>query len=587
MAGLQKVKPSFLTLCMTAFFNLSNHAQVENHIIGSNGYDFGNAIVVDSLGYVYITGTTGAPAGFAPGSRFFGTPGNNDVFISKYDNTFTRHIKTVFIGSSLDDEGLSLALSNDGKTLYISGTTKNPADFGPSRVIIGNTGDKDVFIARLDAGLDSLYQITILASPEKDEGHEVAVGYDGSVFLTGQAGNDNFICTSCPQKIEYGDSDGNVEAFVSRLTPDLVHLKTTLLTSDAEDEAYAIAFDHNHYVYITGRTKNYDDFACNKEYYGGQPLFKVGYSAFVARLTYDLQCRKTGILASDIVSDVIRDVVIDDQGYVYVGGLTESPGTFPKSPKYYHGTTGGTADGFIVKLNNSLNNHIATAMLSSTDKDKVYSLSLDGNGHIVAAGYTMNRGNFGDNRTIMGNTGDEDVFIAILDNSLASMVKTYIIGSNQTDIYYSVFVDAKGHIHATGETADWQTYGDDRVVTGTTGSSREIFITTVRATNPAGLCHTPQPIYTSRITPASARLNWAAPSSTTRVEIRGKPLANASWRYLHALPAPPYRQVNGLQNQVTYIWQIRSLCDGWTDTSAWSPPDTFTAKCQPPDTLWA
>ncbi len=433
-------------------------------ILASGGTDYAYEVAAATNGDIYVVGQTGTTSDFVtPTHTHGGSTGGSDAYVSRFDSDMNL-LATTIISSSGSDESLGLTIDTSNGNVFVCGTTKNAADFSVNPITWGTPAinERNGFVAKLNPGLDTLYATTIICSNEKDEAHSVLVGYNSDVFVTGQVGHrGTFACNGCPEKVSKGDSNGNVEAFITKMSNDLsTHMKTVILTSDAEDESYVVKADQNNQIFIAGRTKNYDDFADNKEYYGGSPNIKVGYSAFVARFNYNLGLQKTGILASEIVSDVIRTLLIDNNGNIYVAGLTEDANTFPKSPKYYYGNS-FTPDAFVVRLNNSLNNHGATAILCSSDKDKAYGLCMDANQNIVIAGYSMNPTNFGQNQNHNGHIGDEDGFVITLTNDLSSHISTDIYSSDGIDIIYDIAYTADGGMVVVGDTDDSPNLTDD------------------------------------------------------------------------------------------------------------------------------
>jgi len=93
---------------------------------------------------------------------------------------------------------------------------------------------------------------------------------------------------------------------------------------------------------------------------------------------------------------------------------------------------------------------------------------------------------------------------------------------------------------------------------------------------------------TTQVTFSSARLNWLPVNAAHHRQIRGKRTGNPQWIYLN-IPAgsPDYKDVYNLPVNTEFVWQIRSWCDASeTDSSAWSPADTFTTGCFSPDSNW-
>ncbi len=99
-------------------------------------------------------------------------------------------------------------------------------------------------------------------------------------------------------------------------------------------------------------------------------------------------------------------------------------------------------------------------------------------------------------------------------------------------------------------------------------------------------CETPDSLHTTKLTPTSARLHWSAVAAIDAYQIRGRNVNGFTWVYLLHPAATNARDVFGLTNNQTYVWQIRTFCNGGADTSLWSMIDTFSTNCYAPDSNW-
>ncbi|RMH02107.1 MAG: hypothetical protein D6706_00795, partial [Chloroflexi bacterium] len=109
---------------------------------------------------------------------------------------------------------------------------------------------------------------------------------------------------------------------------------------------------------------------------------------------------------------------------------------------------------------------------------------------------------------------------------------------------------------------------------------------TVESAQP--VCPVVTGLYVDHITPVEARLRWIPNTATSSgYQIRGRAINSSVWKYL-IVPggSTDRRVVQGLFNNMTVVWQIRSFCNGTADTSAWSVLDTFTTGCQVTDSVW-
>jgi len=115
-----------------------------------------------------------------------------------------------------------------------------------------------------------------------------------------------------------------------------------------------------------------------------------------------------------------------------------------------------------------------------------------------------------------------------------------------------------------------------------------IQLDTVEYECPPVFCSIPTNIYTSNITPTSARLNWDTTDRADHYQIQGRRTGNSNWTLINISSGEPnFKNVYGLSNNNTYEWQIRTWCDvAESEASDWSALDSFTTNCLTPDTIW-
>ncbi len=103
--------------------------------LGGSGDDRGDAIALDALKQVYITGWTASadfPQEYGPGS---GLPygGDSDAFLAKLSNQGSALLYSSFMGGNTDDEGQALAVDSAEQAYLVGRTTSAdfPAYSGP------------------------------------------------------------------------------------------------------------------------------------------------------------------------------------------------------------------------------------------------------------------------------------------------------------------------------------------------------------------------------------------------------------------------------------------------------------------------
>jgi len=145
---------------------------LEGTFIGGSDSDYGNSIVIDSGGNVYVTGETKSTDYPTPGGYDTSNNGRGDVFVSKLNNTLISLLAGTFIGGSNDDYGESIALDSGGN-VYVTGwtfSTDYPTIFGCYDT--SYNGGQDVLVSKLDSNL-SVFVTDIEAN-----------GSDGPITIT-------------------------------------------------------------------------------------------------------------------------------------------------------------------------------------------------------------------------------------------------------------------------------------------------------------------------------------------------------------------------------------------------------------------
>jgi hypothetical protein len=216
--------------------------------LGGHADDEGSAIAVDNAGNIYVAGITTSvdfPASGTPG-------GNLDVFVTKLNSSGTIVLSSTYIGGSKADDARALAVDASGN-VYVAGVTQSP-NFPthtplPSHATL--LGDSDAFVFKLSTTGAGLIFSTYLGGTGSEEGHGIAIDSAQNVYVTGDTTSTDFPTVSPRQAA----SGGNLDAFVSKLSPAGTSLLySTYLGGSDTDSASAIAADAAGNVTIVGST---------------------------------------------------------------------------------------------------------------------------------------------------------------------------------------------------------------------------------------------------------------------------------------------------------------------------------------------
>jgi len=151
----------------------SSGTQVWTQQFGTASDDRGNAVAVDSVGNIYISGhTSGSLGGPNAGSR--------DPFLAKYDASGNQ-LWARQIGTAGDDRGFALAVDSTGNA-FISGFTDGDLQGF-------NEGSSDVYLAKYDS-IGNLLWTDQFGTLDTDEGRALAVDSIGNVYSGGYTNGD-------------------------------------------------------------------------------------------------------------------------------------------------------------------------------------------------------------------------------------------------------------------------------------------------------------------------------------------------------------------------------------------------------------
>jgi len=230
--------------------------------VGGTGTEYTQGLALDAAGDVYVSGYTYS-------SDFHGTAGGAqaardgstyaDAFIAKLDAGLTTLDQATYFGGASDEYGRSLAIGPSGD-VYISGDTYStdiPGTSGGAQAI--SAGGSEVFLARFNAGLSSLYQATYLGTIDNEWAYSMAIGPSGDVYVAGTTSNGAFPYTAGGAQDTYGG--GSSDAYLTRFNAALTQiLQSTFFGGTGMDESgfqgNKLAIDAAGDVYLVGDTRS-------------------------------------------------------------------------------------------------------------------------------------------------------------------------------------------------------------------------------------------------------------------------------------------------------------------------------------------
>ena len=347
----------------------------------------------------------------------------SDGFVLKCNADLDTILSSTFIGEDGFDVAYGIAVARDG-TVYVAGETTGPPRDGTAFPTSPDAYDttsglyqkSKAFVIHLNSELQTLMASTLLGydgeKPDDslldDRAYDVAIDANDAVVVAGMTKSELFPVTgNCAD----GSFEGNSEAFVSKFDPDLKHLLASTFLGGADKErANVLGIAADNEIVVAGWTMSSDFPVVQGNY---DTSYHAREDAFVTRLNSELTVIRASTFLGGISHEQVSDMVVGDDGSVFVCGGTASP-DFPVTGNFHDNSFNGIqsandffqGDGFITILDHSLTALSASTYLGGGWFDHITSI-LVRNDDIVVAGETSST----DFPYMTVNIGDSDTFI--------------------------------------------------------------------------------------------------------------------------------------------------------------------------------
>ena len=342
--------------------------------LSGSGVDTVSNMALDSLGRVYVIGTTTSPDfPTTIGALQAHAAATNQFFFAKLNpalNTANSLQYSTYIGGSTPANGVVVggAVAVDANfNVYLAGGT-NFTDMGTPQPWIANAyksgeqGGLDVWAAKLNAPPANTQQYALdYGTYFGGTGTDVAYGVatDGTdTYITGSTTSTNITVPNTTLAFQSANGGGISDAFVAKFGVPAISGTTqgtvpldyfSYLGGSAQDAGLSIAADTLGNAYVTGLTAgNFHTANAFQSGFGGG-----SFDAFVARLnttgTSTTASTSTSSYLGGSGTDIGTSIALDSSLNTYVTG--ETAGTFPTmSPLTGGGSLSGPSDAFVAQL---------------------------------------------------------------------------------------------------------------------------------------------------------------------------------------------------------------------------------------------
>ena len=287
---------------------------------GGTGKDQFNDVQIDLSGNLITTGLTQSN-NLAKNARYDNSYNQkNDAFVAKFKDSTGSLVWFNYIGGSEDDEGLGITSDSAENILVVGKTNSNglSSRLNSNYTIHDNTkNNQDGFLAKFDSS-GQRYFITYFGGTASDYANSVTSGLEDTIFICGTTRSSNGISNS-------NSARGDDDIFIARFTEKGALSRSCYFGDTLSDKSSSINF-FPPFVYMVGTTNSQKKIAQN----GHQNTLNLGTNtqssntdALLVKFDHTLNVQWATYYGGDNPDDG-SGVVVDDYGYIYMIGSTES-----------------------------------------------------------------------------------------------------------------------------------------------------------------------------------------------------------------------------------------------------------------------
>jgi gliding motility-associated-like protein len=348
---------------------------------------------------------------------------NNNIVTFKtgsYDENYDVIIDPAIIMGSYSGAGdqtiANCSAFDTINNLYSSGTAIDgmyPVSTGAYRTSYAGMGD--VVISKYNALGTSQIFATYLGGYLRDMSASIIIDNSNRILVCGNTFSPDFPTTiGCIDGSFAGDTI-NRDAYISILNNSgsaLLH--STFIGGMFDEEITDIRLDNSLNIYVCGST-NSIDFTTTAGVFDN--TYNGGYDAFVCKTNSTL----TSLISSTFIGASANEnglgINLDKFNNIYIMGKTFSS-TFPTTTSAVGRTYRGSGDGFVTRLNNSMN-LLASSFISTTMADYA-KMGIHDSGYVYILAYT--EGLVSRYPSCKASSGFGGVFLSCYKENLDSLV---------------------------------------------------------------------------------------------------------------------------------------------------------------------
>jgi PKD repeat protein len=363
---------------------------------------------------------------------------------------------STLIGGSGYDEATNMNIDPNGNVIITGSTTNSTTNFPttPGAYNVKHNLYTDIFVTKFKNDGSGLLFSTYLSGSSSEFGMGVMLDNDENVILAGYSSSSDF-----PVTIDAYDTsaNGKNDFVIVKMNSNCSKiLYSTYIGGSGMDYANSAFLYNRTDLYITG--ESYDDvtdFPTTSNSYCPNNNGRSDMILMCMNMSTNSIVFSTFVGGSE--SDNAKSIVLNKDGYVYVGGTTRDGTTdFPTTSGAFSTTHNGQNDVFVLKMDKNGKRLIYSTFIGGNSNEICWAITVNKLGEAFITGNTDNYGTVTVNYPTTTNSfdtslnGGDDVFVTRLDSKGSSLIYSTFIGGKQGDSGSALTVDAYDNCYITG-----------------------------------------------------------------------------------------------------------------------------------------
>ena len=311
---------------------------------GGTEHDIAEAITVDKLGNVIITGHTESTNNMATAGSY--QPNYNfgyDVYLAKFNANGTL-LWCTYYGDSGLDEAYSIACDTLNN-IYITGLTQSIVGIStPGVHQINQNGFQDAYIAKFDAINGFLLWGTYYGGLAGERGNAIKVSNTGYIYVGGNTSSTNGIATINSYQPQFAGSN---DVFIACFDLNGTRQWGTYYGGSDTDYLEDLKLDANNNILFCGQTLSTNSISTNGAYQTSIASI-FNYDAYFAKFSSNGSIKLATYFGGSS-NENAKGIAFGNNGKVYLAGETTSTLGIA-TPSAHMNSAGGGTDGFLARF---------------------------------------------------------------------------------------------------------------------------------------------------------------------------------------------------------------------------------------------